>query len=358
MLLAFVASRLMVCGVILLSRLQVPPGPFFAHGGLLEVLSSGDAARYLNLVEMGPWFRSVASDPVQAFFPVFPMLVEMMAALLGNAALAGVVVANLSLLGAGLLLHRLVRLQFPDSPRTSEIAVMLLMFSPASYFFSSAVPDSTALLLAVGALLAAVQHRWAIASLCGLILCGTVNLGYWIIVPLVCEFLRQRAQPDARADRPGLTQALLLSLVLMPLAAATVFGYTRLGNAWALLRLSRGAELTVESLLQMSRYFEGYASFYEWVFRGTLLVAAGLCFAAYGLRLGKAQWAFPLALIVICFWSYDLQAARTLGLAFPLVTILAALSTRFEVFYESFLTCSMTLLALCTIVAANGFWGS
>ena len=353
-LIAFIGSRLMVCGVIVVSRLQLPPGHFYPRGGLLAVLGSGDAARYATLLQEGAWFHSAAAE--QLFFPVFPLLLEMTAALFGNVAVAGVLIANACLFGAGMLLYRLMRLEYPADPRISRTAVMLMMFSPASYFFTAGVPDSTALLLAIGSLLAAVQRRWLVACVCALLLCGTVNIGFWIIVPLTTEFVRQRSWPSAHDERPAAAKALLIGAVFLPVAAAIAFGSATLQDPWAILKVSRGAEATLASLLELSRHFEGHASFYEWIFRAVLIIGLGLCVAGYMMKVRITYLVFTLTVIIVCFAFHDLQAARTLGLAFPLYIIMAVLSRRFDALYEPLLTCSMTLLLICAMMAANGFW--
>ncbi|HSH37958.1 MAG TPA: hypothetical protein VK993_04160 [Chthoniobacterales bacterium] len=353
---AFVASRLMVGGVILLSRLQVPPGPFWRRGGLLSVLSGGEPASYLDDVQAGRWFDLGAGEPGDAFFPVFPVLLKLGALVFGDLALAGVVIANSCLLGAGLLLHQLLRLEYED-PRISRFAVVLLMFSPASYFFSCAVPDSTALLLAVASLLAAAKGRWVVACLCGMLLCATISLGYWIVVPLTLEFFRQSWNSGGgRWDRLLTRRTLLLVLVFAPLVAAVAVGSTRFDDSAALLRVSGTSAEVLASLLKMSAYFEGYAWFYELLFGGTLLAAEMLCMVGFVLKLRATYLAFAIVLTAACAWGGDLQAPRTLGLCFPLFTAMGLLSARFDWLYDALLVCSMMLLALCTIIAANGFW--
>lgn len=353
---AFVASRLMVCGVIVLSRLQVPPGPFAARGGLLNVLTSGEAARYLQLAQNGASTSAPVLDTASAFFPVFPLLLKFGSAVFGDVGVVGIAIANLCLLAAGLLLYRLMQLDDREDDRMSRVAVILLMFSPASYFFTCALPDSTALLLAIGAVLAARTGRWIIASACALLLCGTMNIGFWIVIPLAVEYLRQLRQSDAGEKRQQRVNAALLALVALPLLAAVVYGYAKGHDAGMLLRVSPGSRATLAGLRRMSRYFDGYASFYRSVSDGAILSAALVSLAACALRLRTSYWLFSLAVAAVCWWSHDLQSIRTLGMAFPLYVAMAGLSARFDWLYEPFLTCSMVLLALCTVVAANGFW--
>lgn len=351
---AFVASRLMVFGVIVLSRLQVPQGHFSVPGGVLNVLSSGPAAAYVGMVQSGSWVP-FAPGSATGFFPVFPVLLKVLALLFGNIALAGVVLSNAALLAAGMLLYRLLQTQYDDL-RVSRTAVMLLMFTPASYFLTGAVPDATALALALGSMLAATRGRWIVASVCALLLCGTINAGYWIVVPLTFEYLRQGRSSGTGENRLLRRDFLPFALAFVPLAAALMFGLLNFNDPLALLKLSSGSEHRLDSILRLSHYFEGYASFCGWMFRGALLASTLLCVAGFLLKVRSGYVAFAVVLTAACFWSHDLQAPRTLTISFPLFAIMGVLAARFPALYEPLLTGSMVLLTLFTVVAANGFW--
>ncbi len=108
-----------------------------------------------------------------------------------NPEVAAVVVSNAALLGAGSLLNELIRLDYTDD-RISRSALAFLMFSPVSFYFSSAYTESIFLVLAVGAFYAARTDRWLIACLCGMCLSATRNLGVIIALPLLVEFVWQR----------------------------------------------------------------------------------------------------------------------------------------------------------------------
>ena len=354
MLMAFITSRLMVFGVIVMSGLQVPPGPFSVRGDLLTILSTGDAAGYANMVQTGRWVP-FAADSDSGLFPVFPVLLKLVSLLFGNVALAGVVIANVCLLAAGILLYQLLRSQH-DDPRISRNAVMLLMFNPASYFLTAAGPDSAALALAVASMLAATKGRWIIAAACGVLLCGTIPAGYWIAVPLTCEYVRQGHTHNSGESRLLRPEGLLLALVFIPLAAAITFGLLKFGDPLAYLKVSPWAEARLGSLLRMSRYFDGYASFYEWIFRGTVFASVVICVAGFALKVRSSYVAFAVILTLVCFWFHDLQAPRTLMLSFPLFAIMGVLVARYKALYEPLLTGSMVLLALFTLAAANGYW--
>jgi hypothetical protein len=274
---------------------------------------------------------------------------------LGNIELAGVLVANLALLAAGFLLYNLLVFD-GQSARVRAGAVTFLMFSPASYFFSCATADSLALMLALGSMLAARKSNWAVAAVLAICLCATMNVGFWIIVPLVVEYALQRR--NARATTGTSFPPAVLLLGLIPLHAGALLLLSGAQGRWALapLRLSVDWKQAHLRLVEISEMFAPYRTFYECLFWAVLIASLALCVAALRLRMRPSYLAFALALIFGCLWAHDMEAARTLGVAFPLFIGLGLLAEKYERVSDLALTCSMTLLLLLTLVAANGFW--
>lgn len=348
--LPFAASRLFVIAVALLTRLELQRGPFWAPGGLTAILTTGEPGMYLGLARNGGWLALMDREPTLGF-PLFPLLARIGSLLFMDVGIAGIAVANLSLLAAGILLHRLIIFEDHD-PRLARCAVLLMMFSPASYFFSCAVPDSTVLMLAIGAMFAARTERWVLATLAGIGAMASASYGVWIVVPLLAELMRQRIN--------GCLSPRLTSL-LLPLGASggvlLLVSYGATGDLLAMFRTGEHWERGYDRLLQVSHTFVSYRAFYGWLFWIVVTAAAVACVAAWHLKQIPLSSSLLLAgLVLACLWSHDQQAPRALGLAFPLFVIMARTAKRHEWSYEPMLTCWMALLALNTIVAANGFW--
>ena len=66
--------------------------------------------------------------------------------------------------------------------------------------------------------------------------------------------------------------------------------------------------------------------------------------------------AYTAAIIFRCAWAYGMEAVRTLGFAFPLFIVLGVCAEKYERVSDLALICSITLLMLSTLAAANGFW--
>ena len=144
--------------------------------------------------------------------------------------MASLIVSNGCLIAAALLLMRLLRLDYDEL--ICRRAVTFLLFNPVSFFLSAAYPESTFLLLAVGALLAARRGQWLGAGICGALLSATRPPGLMIGVPLLVEHATQwweQGEPRRR-----LLQSRLLWLGLIPLGIGAYLANTSLWYYWLL----------------------------------------------------------------------------------------------------------------------------
>ncbi len=353
---AFVASRLLVFGTIYLSRLEIIRGPFWQPGSWFDVLTRGDAAAYLELARDLTTFGSPQYDPGIAFFPLYPLIVSIVAFVVRDVALAGVLVSNLSLLGAGWMLYRLADWEFSDE-RVSRASVMFLMFAPGALFFSTATAESTFLLLAIASLLMARRGRWAAASVCGILASSTMNLGYLLLAALLLELALQRRDRDRVRTTLRWADAALLAAIPALLFAGLFAGNARFDDPLALFRLAVDAELTFARLADVSSTFLSNRVFWEWGFGGTITIGSILCVAAFfAIRLRASYVVFAALLLAACALSHDIEAPRTMAVAFPLALTLGAIARTLDWSYESFLLCSAGLLTLVTLLFANGHW--
>jgi hypothetical protein len=137
--------------------------------GLIRFFSAWDAGWYLKLIAFGyphgiPQVAGRATESTIGFFPLFPMVVRAVSwALPGSDAVAAI---GVSLVAGGVtvvLLYRLACL-FTDR-RAAERGAILFAFFPGSLVLSMPYTEALMLALSVGALLAALRHRWLTAGL-------------------------------------------------------------------------------------------------------------------------------------------------------------------------------------------------
>jgi hypothetical protein len=354
-LVAFIASRFVMVVVILLSKTIVIPGHYSHPGGLLSILTHWDGAWYLRIAQEGYSFKPGTPSSI-SFFPLYPMLIWLLSGVFVSASIAAVVISNVCLLAAGLLLNALARLDYPDDA-ISSAAVTLLMFSPVSFFFSSAYSESLFLLLSVAAFLAARRGHWLVACLCGGASAATRNVGVIIAVPLFVEYARQTWRPGAGL-KPFLTRR-ILSFGLIPLGVGLFlfFNYVEFGDPFAYVKATAvwGRYLVPPwRTLAQARMFP---EFYLWLFGGTLGTAILVWIAGFFLKLRVSYLGWVGLLLAVYLCGNSLEAIpRYLSILFPLFIVLGVVAVRFRWSYELIFASSTVLLTICTVLSANGYW--
>jgi Gpi18-like mannosyltransferase len=209
---------------------------------LIDVFASRwDTGFYLSIAQEGYQYQG-SRLPSVAFFPLMPMLTRAAGTFTGDSLLAGVLVANLPLLTAVMLLHRLVAEEFDQG--TADRSVWYLLIYPASFFGSSIYTESLFLLTSIAALWLARKGRWWAAGLVGILAALTRFVGILVAPMLVIEWLHKRwlqtngtrtGNEPARSNWVGLAAA-----GLVPIGTVAYMLYLRwtFGDALAFMRAS------------------------------------------------------------------------------------------------------------------------
>jgi hypothetical protein len=183
-------ARALVVGALMLSR-----HVFDEVGGgdrpvqLGQGLFSWDASWYRDIAEHG--YGALPKEALR-FFPLVPMAARGLGTvLLGHDGFALLLIANVSALLFGALLHRLTLVETGDAETAVRAAWFGALF-PAAAALVMGYADGTALALAVGAFLALRSDRWVLAGALGLAAGATRPLGLLLAVPALVEALRHR----------------------------------------------------------------------------------------------------------------------------------------------------------------------
>jgi hypothetical protein len=184
--LAFVLSRLCVlAGAAIVAAQEVAeanrlelPRPKNAVGLITQVLTSWDGAWYYRIIR--DWYpTSIPPDITYempearaAFFPVYPMLVRAVDAVLpGGDVLAGLLLNTLLGAVAIWLVGLLAREVFGE--RVAYRAMLLMVFFPGSFVLSFTYSEATLIAVAAGCLLCLQRRQWLAAGVLALIGTGT-----------------------------------------------------------------------------------------------------------------------------------------------------------------------------------------
>lgn len=145
-----------------------------------------DAIGYLSLAEQG---YTAQTEAYLVLLPLYPLLVRLFSLpLMGNTVLAGFLVSNLSLMGAGWAMYLLV--QEKQGQICARRALLFLMFSPLSVFFSVPYAESLFLFMTLLSLLLARRHQFALAALFGALAAATRLAGILTVIPIFLEVLK------------------------------------------------------------------------------------------------------------------------------------------------------------------------
>jgi len=204
---------LVATGVIA-SRQGVP----VVAGWPIEAVSSGwrllvtaserqDAAWFLAIATRG----YDAADGSAAFFPLYPLMIRVVAWLPGIGPLgAALLVSNACFAGALVMLHGLTRLE-GMSRDVARLTVLLIAIFPTAFFFLAPYSEGPFLLASVSAFWFARRDRWGLAALAGALAASTRSVGLLLVLALGVEAV-MRSRADGRSVVPRLAAALAVGI--------------------------------------------------------------------------------------------------------------------------------------------------
>lgn len=201
-----------------------------------------DSQHYLDIAKDwylsdGDWDRLVQL----VFLPGYPIVVHLLNHLVNNYLYAGLIVSSLSFAGAGCVLYRLLRLDFPhkDAIRTLKYLCIL----PGGFFFTAPMSESLFLLLCAACMYFARTGRWAVGCLFGGLAAFTRSLGLTLFVPLFFELIASMRSSGASAqrDKPAHWWLRFVLLLLIPagFAAYCYINYRVSGNPFQFMVYQR-----------------------------------------------------------------------------------------------------------------------
>ncbi|MCX6372572.1 MAG: mannosyltransferase family protein [Actinobacteria bacterium] len=151
----------------------------------------------------GVWFIRVAADGYgahghsQAFFPLYPLLVRVVAVATGhNYVVAGLVVSLACYAGAMAVLFKLAHALL--GPRVALWSVVFISVFPTALFFQAVYSESLFLLLTLLSFWWARRSSWALAGLAGLLAVLARSNGVVLLLPLAVMWWEQRRGSELR----------------------------------------------------------------------------------------------------------------------------------------------------------------
>lgn len=321
-----------------------------------------DAAGYISLARHGYSF----APELLNYLPLYPLLVRGMAFLcFGHYVFAGFAVSNLALLGAGWALFRLVAAQHGE--RMARRAVIFLMFSPLSLFFSVPCAESLFLMLTLLAVLCARNRAFFPAALCGMLSAATHLAGVLVLIPVLVEALKYlhclRLYQTNRARFARLLAALLLLCLMIPLGtlAYMLVNAAVAGSPVAFIGTLRDYwGQGFGSMLKTQRYSIDLAFNYgdiawqlgTWIPQAVAIFSLALLLLVFSTVIDPADGLYAwLYMVLVLSPSWLLSGARQLASLYPLYLMLAVIS-RHKSLYLTLISLSIVLMCFFSYLYA------
>ena len=343
----------------LAARVAVGLGFLAAHGAV-DALRPGEPPLALDqgLVAWdGAFYRDIATvgydrlpEEALRFFPLFPLLGRVLGAPLPGGATTGLVlVANVSALVAGWLLHRLV-LEEGGSERRATTAVWLVAVLPASSVLVLAYTEALFLVLTIGSFLAMRRGRWGIVAVLALLSGLCRPSGALLALPILVG-----AASGLGAATRAQRLRRLAAVAAAPLGTALYLAWVgaRFGDPLRPLQVQSADDLRGRWVDPLSRIVDAVADAPSEGFLGEALhvpwivLFFGLA-VLVGRRLPASYAVYTVAVLVLAVSAESLGSFERYGLAaFPLAMVAADL-LRSRVLERAVLVLSTAALAVFT----------
>jgi Gpi18-like mannosyltransferase len=351
----FAASRFLILAVGVLAFLFLPKGAYFLpHLGVPGMFERWDTAWYLDVARNGYYLETTRSNAV--FFPLYPTLIRLGAALGLDWRVAGYAVSNAALLGACGLLWRLTLLE-TGCARTARRAVQFLLFGPVSFFLSTIYSEAVFLFTLLAAFYCARANRWWLAGLGGFLAGTTRFVGLMAAVPLLWEFCRQHPFGSAWRRPTTWRHAALCLLPVLGAGFVMALMWLQFDDPLVYFRAQQfwGRKLSGFWRFFTTGHFLDVGLFYQVWFAGTVLLAFALLLVGALLRVRDTWLVLGLAYGITYVSSTLLDSLpRYFTVVFPLYLILAVGTQRWPRLTAPLLAGSAALLALSVVLFVNG----
>ena len=193
----FLSTRLLLMLVIFLSSAAIPMNTgMFGYADpnnlVIDGLIRHDSWWYVNIVEHGYTMgdAKTGAQGTVTFFPLYPLLVKVVAGPLHNVYLAGLLVSNGALLAALGFLYGLARHEYGEE--TAARAAFYLAGAPTAVFFSAMYTESLFVALVCATFYFSQRRRWELAAIAGALASATRNTGVLLAAVIALEGMSQQ----------------------------------------------------------------------------------------------------------------------------------------------------------------------
>ncbi|KKU56782.1 hypothetical protein A2576_00530 [Candidatus Amesbacteria bacterium RIFOXYD1_FULL_47_9] len=208
---------------------RVDPQPYIRNP-LLYSRANFDGIHYVDVARKGYGYAQ------QAFFPLYPRLINILSKYIHPPALAGILISLASFLVGLIYFARLIRLDY--SPKVAFWTIVALLVFPTSFFISAVYTEGLFFLQVILAFYFARTGRWWAASIIGMSASYTRFAGVFLFPALILEWWHQRSHPESR-KKPGISDLLCLAFIPLGLVIFMHYLYHTTGDLLAFIHVQK-----------------------------------------------------------------------------------------------------------------------
>lgn len=340
-LLLFLSTRIILTFVGVLSRIFLGPFhlfPEYSDKFWLSIWGVWDTGYYLDIATNG--YSATVNEGGYVnyvFFPLYPYLMKLLGSITHDFYISGIIISNICTLISCIFLYKLVILD--ETHDTALRSIKYLMLFPTSFILSGVFTESLFLALALSCFYFARKGNWFCVGAIGFWLSLTRSLGFFIILPMLYEYLKSK--PISKD---------LLYLLLIPSGLFVFMGYNYYLTG-DLLAFSHAQSLWGRQLmnplsylyqaLSLSQNHQGYGTTqYFCIAIFTILLL--LLFIAFYNRIRFSYLIFSIYSIVIPLSTGLASMPRFALVVFPFFILLSQLTKKYYI--DNIATVSLALL--------------
>lgn len=227
----WLSSRGAIAIVLLLIAplLPAPPGGIQAAAGV-EAFSAWDSLHYEKIATEGYPGIGAEEGYLLAFFPLFPLIIRLIASLGYGVQMAGILVNNLAFLGAILILYGWVEER--HDRRTARWATAALAWHPFSLCGTVIYSEGLFLLWSAAALRAFDAKQYGRVSLWGALATATRPTGVALIPAFLFAAWKERRPPRAYIASLAASGGLLLFAIYCWIHVGNPLAFVEAQRSW------------------------------------------------------------------------------------------------------------------------------
>ena len=326
--------------------------------GILDSWHRWDAIHFTDISQYG-YFSSQTDPNAAAFFPLFPLLIDALAAIGIEVRLAAMFITFVASIVAGSYLYRLAEADVGEG--AGRRALLYLFLFPTAVFLVAPYSEALFLAGAIAAFYYARREQWFLVGLPAAVAMGARLAGGFLLVGLVVEFVKQRKFTLDRISAVSLSMA----IGLLPFVLYGFFLSRAAGSFWEFKDAqyrgwSRMVVSPKESFMATWNTWGGDHPA-NWIFAWRVEILAaivGLVFTVWAFRRREygygAYMLVTLGVLMTSTWYFSIP--RMLLSLFPIPLLLAHYTQDNPERHQNVLLITAPLATLGVIIYTQGNW--